>query len=281
MISQEKLNKTEPGMVAVIGIPHDENSSFMKGAALAPEKIRSVMHNGASHLCAENGVDLSAEAGFIDLENMVLDGKTPATEVIESTISGLVEQGVYTISLGGDHSVTYPIVKAYAKQYGPMNIVQFDAHPDLYDVYDGNALSHACPFARIMEEQLAEHLIQVGIRTLNPHLREQVDKYAVEVIELKDWESSWIPNISGPVYLSIDLDVLDPAFAPGVSHHEPGGLTTRDIINFIQNLNTPVVGADIVELNPKRDINDMTAAVAVKLLKEIAGVMIRHNTLEL
>ena len=144
----------------------------------------------------------------------------------------------------------------------------------LYDELDGDKYSHACPFARIMEESLASRLVQVGIRTLNTHQREQSEKFGTEIIEMKDFEPGKIPVFSKPLYLSIDLDGLDPAFAPGVSHHEPGGLTSRDVINIIHGIKVPIIGADIVELNPLRDANGITAALAAKLTKEIIACMI-------
>jgi arginase family enzyme len=155
-----------------------------------------------------------------------------------------------------------------------LNILHLDAHPDLYDELDGNRRSHACPFARIMEEKLATRLVQVGIRTMNPHQRQQAERFNVEVIDMRHWQPGIPLEFDGPVYLSLDLDVLDPAFAPGVSHHEPGGLSTREVIHLIHSLKAPLVGADIVEYNPQRDPVGMTAMTAAKLLKEVVACMI-------
>ena len=177
--------------------------------------------------------------------------------------------------LGGDHAVTYPVLRAVAARHGPVDILHFDAHPDLYDSYEGSRLAHACPFARIMEEGLARRLVQVGIRTLNAHQKSQSERFGVEIHPMHDFDPrAFTPELAGPVYLSFDLDALDPAFAPGVSHHEPGGLTMREALGILQRLEARLVGADIVEYNPRRDVQDMTAMVAVKLLKEIAGKML-------
>jgi arginase family enzyme len=124
-----------------------------------------------------------------------------------------------------------------------------------------------------MENRLVNKLVQVGIRTINPAQQTQIDKFDVEVHDMINFDSSMNFDFDGPVYISIDLDGLDPAFAPGVSHHEPGGLTTRQALEMIQNLDYEIVGADIVEYNPDRDINDMTAMVCVKLLKELLAKM--------
>ncbi|MCP4934590.1 MAG: agmatinase [bacterium] len=268
----------EPGTLTVVGIPSDENSSFLRGVALAPNRIREALLSGASNLCAEDGSDLSQIPQFVDVGDLDLPfgevWDTSGSPRIEAGISKLLNQGARVISLGGDHAVTYPIIKAYAAHYPQLNILHLDAHPDLYDELDGNRFSHACPFARIMEEKLAARLVQVGIRTLNQHQRQQANRFSVEIIEMRDWHQGMTVEFDGPVYLSLDLDALDPAYAPGVSHHEPGGFTTRDVLHIIQNLNAPLVGADIVELNPTRDLVGITAVTAAKFLKEIATKML-------
>ena len=274
---QESFDVLRPEMVTVVGIPYDENSSFMRGPALAPARIREVLHSGSANLCSEGGIDLGTEPRFHDLGDLELAGGAAALGQIEKTIESLLERGVYVLSLGGDHAITYPILRAYGKRYDKLNILHLDAHPDLYDEYEGNRSSHACPFARIMEEDLAERLVQVGIRTMNPHQRTQAERFGVEVIEVRNGRPETGLDFEGPLYLSLDLDVLDPAFAPGVSHHEPGGLSTRDVLRLIQSLRAPVVGADIVEFNPRRDPVVITAVVAAKFLKEIAGRMLQRN----
>ena len=222
-------------------------------------------------------MDLGAEPRFRDLGDLELADGIAALEQIGKTIESLLECGVYVLSLGGDHAMTYPILRAYGKRYDNLNILQLDAHPDLYDEFEGSRTSHACPFARIMEENLAGRLVQVGVRTMNPHQRTQAERFGVEVIEMQRWQPEAGLDFEGLLYLSLDLDVLDPAFAPGVSHHEPGGLSTRDLLQLIQGLRVPIVGADIVEFNPRRDPVGITAMVAAKLLKEIAGRMIERN----
>jgi arginase family enzyme len=148
---------------------------------------------------------------------------------------------------------------------------------DLYDVFEGDRLSHACPVARILDERLVSRLVQVGIRTLNAPQRAQAERFGVERIEMKDWRPDAVVAASGPVYVSIDLDVHDPAFAPGVSHPEPGGLSVRDVIGFLHRLQGPVLGADVVELNPSRDPDGLTARVAAKLVKELAARLLAEE----
>jgi arginase len=183
--------------------------------------------------------------------------------------------GVRPILLGGDHSITYPIVRGVRRTSGPLTILHVDAHTDLYDEFEGDRFSHACPFARIMEEGLATRLVQIGIRTLTRHQREQADRFGVEIIDMRAWIRGARPEISKTetIYLSIDLDGLDPAFAPGVSHPEPGGLTVRVVLSLIQGLEAPMTAADIVECNPDLDPSGVTSLVAAKFLKEIAAAM--------
>ena len=126
-----------------------------------------------------------------------------------------------------------------------------------------------------MENGLAKRLVQVGIRTMTKHQREQANRFGVEVIEMKDWTSGFRLKADGPIYISLDIDAIDPAFAPGVSHHEPGGFSSRDVISMLQQLKGNVVGADLVEFNPTRDPSGMTAMLAAKLYKEILDVLLR------
>jgi agmatinase len=268
------MNAINQPTVAIVGVPYDENSSFMKGPAKAPPEIRKALHSDATNMCTENGVDLKAHPRIQDLGDLNLNDDPNILATIESYYGDLLETGAYVLTLGGDHAITLPILRAFAKRYLKISILQFDAHPDLYDALEGNRYSHACPFARIMEEKLVTRLVQVGIRTMTPHQQQQADRFGVEVLDMPSWVKGVPVDMSGPVYISLDLDVLDPAFAPGVSHHEPGGLTTRDVLQVIQGLAGQVVGADIVELNPLRDLSGVTAMVAAKFLKEIVAKML-------
>ncbi|WOK04586.1 agmatinase [Imperialibacter roseus] len=255
--------------INLLGIPFDANSSFKRGPAQAPPLIRKALHSDSTNYFNEAGQnvkDLLIDAG--DISPMV------PYDALQKEISKIYTPSEKWIFLGGDHSVTYPILQAVAPHYPKLSILHLDAHSDLYDELDGNRFSHACPFARIMENGLAQSLTQVGIRTLNKHQKEQAEKFHVNIIPMNKWTEDMTIDIDGPVYISLDIDVLDPAFAPGISHYEPGGASTRQVINFIQrHQHLNIVAADIVEYNPIRDRNDMTAFVAAKFLKELAGIM--------
>lgn len=262
-----------PGTPILLGVPFDGQSSYLRGPADAPPKIREALLCDAANKWTETGVDLGMSGIYEDAGDLTFS-ENEAFGVIEDSIGELLHAGKRPVSLGGDHSVTFPIVKAFAKQYPELTIFQFDAHPDLYDEFEGNPLSHACPFARIMEAGLAKRLVQVGIRTINEHQREQAQRFGVEVVEMSGLPAYTKLKAAGLVYVSFDMDVLDPAFAPGVSHREPGGVSVRDAIAHLHAVEGSIVGADVVEFNPVRDLDGVTATVSAKILKEILGKMI-------
>jgi arginase len=258
----------------LIGLPYDASSSFRSGAAEAPWFIRRELRSPAGNGCTEDFHDLAVPGAFTDAGDLSLPATPEARTLIESGIVRLLADGFRPLALGGDHSVTYPVLRAINTVYPRPTILHLDAHPDLYAEFEGDRFSHACPFARIMEERLASRLIQVGIRAMNGPQREQARLYQVDVIDMRAWVAGTRPVVEGPVYVSIDLDVLDPAFAPGVSHREPGGLSVREVLGIVQGLEGMLVGADVVEFNPREDISGLTARVAAKLVEELAGHML-------
>ena len=267
------LKSAKPGTPALLGIPFDANSSWLRGAAGAPPIIRVAFGSDSSNLSTETGVDLNAEGAYCDAGDLKFTFAEPFAE-IESKVGELLEHGLRPVCLGGDHSITLPIVRAFGQYFHNLTILHFDAHPDLYDELEGNRHSHACPFARIMEEGAAKRLIQVGIRAMTAHQREQAKKFGVEVIEMRYLPALDRMRVDGPMYISFDMDALDPAFAPGISHREPGGMSVREALAHIQAITGRIVGADIVEFNPAQDHTQITAMVAAKMLKEILGKMI-------
>jgi agmatinase len=263
--------------ISLLGIPHDENSSFLKGPAEAPPLIRRELLSDAYSIWTETGMDLGAPGRLKDHGDLQFDGDLDAWDVIESGVARTLDHGDPLLCLGGDHAITHPIMRAVRRRHPKLTIVHIDAHADIYDAYLGNRRSHASPFARIMEEGLADRLIQVGLRTICDEHREQFKRFGVEVIEAARYRDDLRLDISTPVYISMDLDGLDPAYAPGVSHREPGGLSTRQVIDLFHRIEQPIVAADIVEYNPRCDFSNVTATVAAKLLKEIAGMMVKTN----
>jgi agmatinase len=258
----------------LVGLPYDASSSFLRGPADAPPFIRRALDSPSSNSWSESGLDVVAGGVFDDAGDLDLPPDATARDLIEQAIRGIVKRGDRPVSLGGDHSITYPVLRAVGPQHPDLTIIQFDAHPDLYDEFEGDRYSHACPFARILDESLATRLVQIGIRTMTGHQREQATRFGVDVIDMRAWASGVRPVVRGPVYVTIDVDGFDPAFAPGVSHPEPGGLSVRDVLTVIQALPGPIVGADVVELNPGQDPSGVTTMVAAKLVREVISRMV-------
>ncbi len=263
--------------VTLLGICYDGASSYERGAALGPPAIREALRRSSSNSWTELGLDVASPGVLADAGDLTPPDGADGRAAIEAAIGGLLAAGRRPLTLGGDHSITYPILRAFRPHYPRLAVLHFDAHPDLYDTLDGDRYSHACPMARILEEGLADRLVQVGIRTFTGHQREQALRFGVETHEAKDWTGPPTLQFDAPVYISLDLDVLDPAFIEGIGHPEPGGLSVRDVITVIQRLDATVVGADLVELNPRRDGSPRSGLVAAKLLKELVDRMTRSG----
>jgi agmatinase len=261
--------------IHLIGLPTDQNSSFERGAALAPPAIRAALWTDRGNLSAQSGLEIGADIALKDIGDLPLSDVDCAADdaLITEAVTDAINANAIPLLLGGDHAVTYPIVAALAGRHGPLNILHFDAHPDIYADFEGNPRSHASPFARILEGGHAKRIVQVGIRTLNTHCREQAERYNVEILPILDFDVGMVPILDGPLYISVDLDGIDPCEAPGVAHPEPGGLTVREVLSIIAKQSAQIIGADIVEFNPARDVNDITAIVAAKLVREIAAQM--------
>lgn len=263
--------------IALIGAPTDIHSSFLRGPASAPSVIRAALASDHANSFAEDGTEIGSDIDIDDLGDLRLAELASDDALIEAAVTHAASAGTMPLVLGGDHAISLPVVAALAAIHGPLNILHFDAHPDIYDDFEGDPRSHASPFARIMEGGYASRLVQVGIRTLNRHCREQIARFGVEVIEMRHFSPELVPILDGPLYITIDMDGFDPSVAPGVSHIEPGGLSARDVLNVLLRQTASLVGADIVELNPLRDINGMTAVLAAKLVREIAALRLRNG----
>ena len=205
-----------------------------------------------------------------DINSSFLRGPAGAPAAIRAAIAACPGP---LIALSGDHAISFPVVETLPVAPAASTYCISMPTPILYDELDGNRRSHASPFARIMEGGHARRLVQVGIRTLNRHCRAQAARFGVEIIEARHFNDAWRPRFDRPLYVSIDIDALDPAYAPGVSHHEPGGLNVRQIVNILADLDGPIIGGDVVELNPDRDPTGITATVAAKLVRELAAAI--------
>lgn len=284
-IWREILTKNkENADVCIMGIGFDGAASVGKGAAMGPESIRKCSVclppvNSAGEFFEELRVFDAGDVEFtLDWEEYYARTEQMASELLDT--------GKFCIFLGGDHSVTIPLSKALRKYFRgkKVGIIHFDSHPDLCDEYEGSKWSHACPLLRLLENGIdTEDLAQVGIRSYekeeilfyNKHPETMVIKAydvfhygCVSVAEkliakFKDYDV---------VYITLDIDVLDPAFAPGTGTPEAGGLSSRELIYIINQLmcRTPVMAMDIVEVSPPLDTeNHITSWVATKIIYEV------------
>jgi len=266
------LKKSETYDVAILGVPYDEKSSFLRGPAKGPQAIREAWTGEEHSAWTELGVDLENALTMVDLGDLGVSGQfSQISGRIESAVRSVLEKDAVPIVLGGDHSISYPIVKAMAEKFRSLDILHFDAHPDLYEELYGDRYSHACPFTRILEEGLAKNLVQVGIRASVGEHWERAEAHHVRMIEMKDFSDELELVFDNPLYVSFDIDALDPAFAPGVSHRVPGGLSSRQALAVLHALKAEIAGMDMVEVNPDRDPSGITASAAAKIVMEMAG----------
>ena len=282
---------TDPARIdiAILGIPFDGCSAYRTGSRMAPREIRCMSagvrpYNDAlklnpfkKHRITDYG-DLSTDP--YSIENTF--------ELIESCLYLLMDSGVIPVSVGGDHSITYPILKSIAKKHGPLAIVDIDAHPDTCDSQAGHRFGNGTPFRRALEDDLiiASKVIQVGIRG-TAFYKGDTDygrKKGFNVWQAEDFMSLSIADFKSEVhkiigntkcYLSFDIDSLDPSVAPGTNTPEIGGLSGLQGLQIIRSLaGLRLVGADIVEVSPPLDtISRITSITAAQLLYEIICVI--------
>jgi arginase len=258
------------------GLPCDSQSTFRRGPAEGPSRIRLAYDGRCYNATTELGADL---AGLVsDVGDWHPGGSWEEThEDYRFRAEELLAGEAVPFFAGGDHAITIPLVEALEVLEGPVHVVQIDAHPDLYPEFDGHRWSHACVGARILDMEHVASLTQIGIRTLNQPQLEVARRHAgrLTILEARDLsfrpsDLSHIPD-GAPVYLTVDLDAFDPAYAPGVSHPVPGGIAPRQALALIQEAPWRLVGMDVVEVNPSLDQGDRTAVLAARLLHEAMG----------
>lgn len=269
--------------VGLLGVPFDANSSFRRGPARAPAAIRAALGSDAGNAWSERGVEVWPSARVVDHGDLAVPDRSADVGPIDLITAGTAAALARTprmVALGGDHAVTFPVMRAFAAVHGPVDVLHFDAHPDLYPDFEGNPWSHASPFARLLEAGCIGRLVQVGLRSYTPAQAAMAVRHEVEQYYAHDLAR--LPatlSFTRPLYVSFDIDGLDPAFAPGVSHPEPGGLSVRQALDIIHSAAAPYLcGADVVELNPDCDPTGLTAIVAAKLTRELLGRMVMETS---
>ncbi len=270
--------------VAILGVPFDSGASYRPGARLGPREvrsqsslIRSYSYFQKVHPFAQLNV---ADAGDVD---------TPPTSIevaytaIERRVGEIVEAGATPMIVGGDHGVTLPVLRAVARRHGPLGLVQFDAHIDTWDEYFGGKYFHGSPFRRAIEEGLVDggRFVQVGIRgpmygedDFDFHREHGITVFDIEQVKahgLKTVIDEIARVASGPVYVTFDIDAVDPAFAPGTGTPEVGGLTSQEAQQLVRGLaGLNIVGCDVVEVSPLYDgPGQITALLAANLMFEL------------
>lgn len=257
--------------IAVLGVPYDRTQSHRRGAAGGPEAIRAASWSLETY-SAELDRDLE-EIAVADLGDLKVEESDPAAmvEAVARSVEGL-DPDALPILLGGDHTITVGAVRALLRRWPDLRVVQFDAHADLREVYEDQPLSHACTLRRVWEILGDDRIVQLGVRSwtreertfARAHCRWSLGALAVPETVMAELRTH-------PTYLTIDVDVLDPAFAPGVGNPEPGGPSFTELRAALRALaDLQVVGADVVEVSPPYDPAGITATAAAKLVRELA-----------
>lgn len=266
-LGAEVENKSpEEAKIAVLPVPYDGTSSWLKGADRGPEMLLEA----STHIELYD-IETASEfwhVGIHTAEPIVSDSVTEMNNKVENAVNGLLDQGLFVATLGGEHSISYGAIKAHAERFKDLTVLQFDAHTDLRDDYDGDPFSHACVMARAQD--LGVKIVSVGIRAIDkselPRIKKTKVLYGHEIRRNPNWISELKKSISGNVYISFDLDAFDPSIMPSTGTPEPGGLLWDETLEAIKMVNEScnIVGLDIVELLPLE--NRAPEFLAAKLL---------------
>lgn len=255
--------------IVILGVPFDTTSSFRAGSKLAPNAIREASHNFESYIL-DCDIDLS-ELPLCDLGNLEEYG-TPEEllKSLEPEIESIIKAQKMPILIGGEHTLTIAAVRAFKKQFKELSVVILDAHLDFRDEYIGFRNSHACVTKRLYEIVGNDRIQLLGVRSLSKGEKEEADKIKFRYYTVSEVKRRGVPKLLKNVsqfYLSLDFDVLDPSYAPGVSNPEPLGLHLNDILECIQLLAPKLVGFDLVEVCPPYDNNGITSILAAKTIQ--------------
>jgi len=274
--------------VAVVGVPYDGGTSYRSGARFGPRKIReaSLLLWGYNNALAVKPLDVLSLVDYGDVD-VIPPSIVDTMENITREVGAIVDAGTTVIALGGDHSISLPLLRAHARRFGPLSVVHFDSHPDTWETeYGGRPYSHGTPFRRALEEKLIKpgSYIQVGLHGPTSDARDWQDArdLGVRVITMDEAAAMEIPavvaaireTVAGPTYLSLDIDAADPAFAPGTGTPEVGGFTSHQLLQLVRGLKgLELVGFDLVEVSPPYDHGDITALLAANLVFEFLSLL--------
>jgi agmatinase/guanidinopropionase len=274
--------------VAVVGIPFDSGTSYRSGTRFGPRKIReaSLLLWGYNNPLAVRPLDRLRVVDYGDVD-VIPPSITDTMHNIAAEVGQVLDAGVRVLALGGDHSISLPLLRAHARRHGPLGLVHFDSHPDTWETeFGGRPYSHGTPFRRALEERLVDpaRYIQVGLRGPTSGAADWQDArdLGVRVITMDEAADMGLPAILaavhtvaglGPTYVTLDIDSADPAFAPGTGTPEVGGFTSHQLLRLVRGLRgLNLVGFDLVEVSPPYDHGDITAILAANLAFEFLSL---------
>ena len=258
------LGSKSEGRIKIFGVPFDSTVSFSPGTRFGPEGIRKFSQS-IETFSFVLGKDLES-VEFEDCGDLEVS-RVPEKMIEE--VERFVEKIDLPVVLGGEHTVSYPVVKSLLKRYKKLTVVQFDAHADLRNEYEGTKFSHACVMRRILEEGCS--LIQVGVRSESAEERKFFEENSSKIlrVDLKELPKV-LENCQNPVYFSIDIDFFNPSEAPGTGNPEPPGVFSKDFFDTIYKINgINLVGFDLVEVSPPLDFSGITQILSARIVREL------------
>jgi agmatinase len=287
-----RIDQVKKADIAIVGIPFDAGTSYRPGARFGPSHIREASRLLRPYNPAQDAEPFAlaqvVDAGDIAVNPFNID---EALGQIEAGIDQIVKAGAKPVTLGGDHTIVLPILRSLHKVHGPIAVIHFDAHLDTWDTYFGADYTHGTPFRRASEEKLldADACLHVGIRGPLYSASDLPEDASMgfRAIHVTEMDQIGIPAVidlmlervkGRAVYVSIDIDVMDPAFAPGTGTPEAGGISSRELLRVIRSLEkVNLVGADIVEVAPAYDHAQVTGIAASHLAYELVTLMARRK----
>lgn len=274
--------------VAILGVPYDSATSHRSGTRFGPRKIRemSLLLWGYNTTLGVKPLDHLKLVDYGDV-SIIPTSITHTMQAITATASEIISAGTTLITLGGDHSIALPLLRAHAQKYGPLSVVHIDAHIDTWEAeFEAVPYSHGTPFRYALQEGLIrkDGYVQIGIRGPVSGVYDYEDARALgaHIITIHDVMEKGIaavledtlPRLSGPVYVTVDIDSADPAFAPGTGTPEVGGLTSYQLLQLVRGLRSlDLIGFDLVEVSPPFDHGDITSVLAANIVFEYLSML--------
>ena len=258
------------GSSAIFGVPYDRTSSWRRGSALAPSRIRDASSSIESY-SPDLDKDLS-ELDLVDMGDLDVSDLEPDEMIrrVEWVAKEIFMAGAFPVAIGGEHTITLGLLKAAKLFYPDLMVLHMDAHADMRDQYEGSVLNHTTVIRRVIEELGDRRTIHIGIRSGTREEFKLFEEKKIPIFRSPDSERILPLLGNAPIYITLDIDILDPSEAPGTGNPEPGGIGFSELIAFLYKLSgMKIIGADVVEVSPPYDVGDITSICAAKILREI------------